>query len=59
MIKRLLLNLIRESFEATPICALLAPRQCGKTTLAKVYTNIRKDICLYTSVIFTINCLPQ
>ena len=43
MIKRLLLNLISESFEATPICALLGPRQCGKTTLAKVYTNIRKD----------------
>ena len=43
MIKRLLLNLISESFEATPICALLGPRQCGKTTLAKVYTNIHKD----------------
>ena len=43
MIKRLLLNLISESFEATPICALLGPRQWGKITLAKVYTNIRKD----------------
>ena len=28
------LNEIKEIFDANPICALLGPRQCGKTTLA-------------------------
>lgn len=40
MIKRKLLNLIKESFQISPVCALLGPRQCGKTTLAKAYTNM-------------------
>jgi predicted AAA+ superfamily ATPase len=28
---------IEESFSVNPICALLGPRQCGKTTIAKEY----------------------
>ena len=28
---------INESFESHPICALLGPRQCGKTTLSRLY----------------------
>jgi predicted AAA+ superfamily ATPase len=28
---------IEESFSINPICALLGPRQCGKTTIAKEY----------------------
>ena len=31
------LSQIEKSFEITPICALLGPRQCGKTTLSKQY----------------------
>jgi len=30
---------IQEDFEATPICALLGPRQCGKTTLSRLYAE--------------------
>jgi predicted AAA+ superfamily ATPase len=33
------LNHIRGDFEVTPICAILGPRQCGKTTLARQYTK--------------------
>lgn len=32
---------IREAFEVFPICALLGPRQCGKTTLASTF----KETC--------------
>jgi predicted AAA+ superfamily ATPase len=39
MISRVLLTKIFTSFEITPICALLGPRQCGKTTLAKLYAK--------------------
>lgn len=35
MINRTLLDKIIDSFEVAPICVLLGPRQCGKTTLAK------------------------
>lgn len=31
------LQKISKSFEMTPACAILGPRQCGKTTLAKKY----------------------
>jgi len=31
------LQRISEDFEVVPICALLGPRQCGKTTLARQY----------------------
>lgn len=31
------LDQIREAFEVFPICALLGPRQCGKTTLASAF----------------------
>jgi predicted AAA+ superfamily ATPase len=34
-----LLNKIEEEFEIHQICALLGPRQCGKTTLAKELAN--------------------
>lgn len=30
---------IQEAFETTPICALLGPRQCGKTTLSRLYAE--------------------
>jgi len=39
MINRILLSKILSSFEIAPICALLGPRQCGKTTLAKLYAR--------------------
>lgn len=42
MIKRILLDSIRASFKITPICALLGARQCGKTTLAKMYADVYK-----------------
>ncbi|MCX7338326.1 MAG: ATP-binding protein [Alphaproteobacteria bacterium] len=33
------LNQIEEAFLSHSVCALLGPRQCGKTTLAKVYAQ--------------------
>lgn len=33
------LNKIQEAFSIHPVCAILGPRQCGKTTLAKLYTQ--------------------
>ncbi len=30
---------IKEAFELHSICAILGPRQCGKTTLAKQYAH--------------------
>ena len=39
------LKLIENSFKVTPICAILGPRQCGKTTLSKEYSQkINKEI---------------
>lgn len=39
MIKRCVyLSKINEAFAEHPVCALLGPRQCGKTTLAKQFT---------------------
>ncbi|MEI8296041.1 MAG: AAA family ATPase, partial [Alphaproteobacteria bacterium] len=33
------LRQIKEAFEMHSVCALLGPRQCGKTTLAKQYAK--------------------
>jgi predicted AAA+ superfamily ATPase len=33
------LHQIQEAFEAHAVCAILGPRQCGKTTLAKLYVK--------------------
>ena len=33
------LHQIQEAFELHAVCAILGPRQCGKTTLAKLYTQ--------------------
>lgn len=36
---------IQSAFEITPICALLGPRQCGKTTLSRIYAqNIKGPV---------------
>jgi hypothetical protein len=34
---------IQETFESNPVCALLGPRQCGKSTLAKLYAEQVKE----------------
>lgn len=39
MIERVLLNKIIDFFQVAPVCAILGPRQCGKTTLAKFYST--------------------
>ena len=31
------ISLIEDAFSINPICALLGPRQCGKTTIARQY----------------------
>jgi predicted AAA+ superfamily ATPase len=36
------LHLIQHAFRTHPIVALLGPRQCGKTTLAKMYADAEK-----------------
>ena len=33
------IHLIHELFEIHSVCAILGPRQCGKTTLARLYAN--------------------
>jgi len=38
---------IKESFEMHAICAILGPRQCGKTTLAKLYTKNLPEVHLF------------
>ena len=38
------LQQIKDAFEIHPICAILGPRQCGKTTLAKQYCSDIKDV---------------
>lgn len=43
MLKRIYYNQITNSFNIWPICALLGPRQCGKTTLAKEYAKNLKE----------------
>jgi len=39
MLRTNYLNKIRDAFKVTPIVAILGPRQCGKTTLAKQYAS--------------------
>ena len=38
---------IEESFSYNPVVALLGPRQCGKTTLAKQYLKLHPEPTLY------------
>lgn len=48
MLERKYLNQISESFQIAPICALLGPRQCGKTTLANEYAkNLKGKFFLF------------
>lgn len=37
------LEYIKDSFDIFPICAILGPRQCGKTTLAHSYIKQLND----------------
>ena len=37
--RKYFLSQIKEAFEMHAVCAILGPRQCGKTTLAKLYTQ--------------------
>ena len=38
-IRHYFLNEIREDLNIVPVCAILGPRQCGKTTLARQYAS--------------------
>jgi predicted AAA+ superfamily ATPase len=45
MIKRkCYFDAIDHSFLVNPICALLGPRQCGKTTLSKQYSKEQESL---------------
>jgi len=35
---------INNAFEVTPVCAILGPRQCGKSTLANMYAQSQEEI---------------
>ncbi len=35
---------IRRAFEVTPVCAILGPRQCGKSTLAALYAKTEPEV---------------
>ena len=39
MLRESYLSRIDKTFEAHSVCALLGPRQCGKTTIANQYAN--------------------
>ncbi len=41
------LEAIQNAFRSHPICALLGPRQCGKTTLAQQYVKDHKGSVHY------------
>ena len=41
------LEKITQAFQVNPICALLGPRQCGKTTLAQQYSKICGSSSVY------------
>lgn len=43
MIRHQFIQEVHKSFEITPICVLLGPRQCGKTTLARQYAASIKE----------------
>lgn len=42
-IREFFLQQISQDFEIVPICALLGPRQCGKTTIARQYSKIYSE----------------
>lgn len=41
------LQAISEALENNPICALLGPRQCGKTTLARAFSSRVQDLAYF------------
>lgn len=34
---------IQEAFEVNPVCSIVGPRQCGKTTLAKLFASMQSS----------------
>jgi predicted AAA+ superfamily ATPase len=40
MLRKKFLTLIEQHFQVHKVCALLGPRQCGKTTLSKDFAKI-------------------
>lgn len=48
MLKRLQLEKVTRLFEIAPICAILGPRQCGKTTLARQYASGQQKVYFLT-----------
>ena len=41
------LHQIHDAFEQHSVCAILGPRQCGKTTLAKFYVQELKEVHIF------------
>lgn len=41
------LNAIDEAFSVNPICAILGPRQCGKSTLANMYASTKQEVHVF------------
>lgn len=41
------INAIKQAFKVTPICAILGPRQCGKSTLAKTFAQQQKSVHMF------------
>jgi len=46
--RHIFLERLKEAFEIHPVVALLGPRQCGKTTLARKYKEYSKESNLFT-----------
>lgn len=43
MLRNKFINQIKDAFAINQVCALLGPRQCGKTTLSQQYAKISKE----------------
>ena len=41
MLRQQFLSLIEQHFQIHKVCALLGPRQCGKTTLSQQFANLK------------------
>ena len=42
MLRQQFLSLIEQHFQIHKVCALLGPRQCGKTTLSRQFANLKE-----------------
>ena len=42
MLRQKFLSLVEQHFQIHKVCALLGPRQCGKTTFSRQFASLKK-----------------